>query len=149
MQVFIAGVMQGSRTDDMVSDQDYRQVITQLLQENLRDVEIVDPWALHPGSEKYSVERARDTFMTMTTLAGQVDVLVAYIPEASMGTAIEIWEAHRSGVRVFSISPMADNWVVKLFSSQVFPTLEAFRGFVSGGGLSCDGQSIGQGKGTS
>jgi hypothetical protein len=57
---------------------------------------------------------------------------------ASMGTAIEMWEAYRSGVRVFSISHMVANWVVKLLSSRVFPTLEAFEDFVVNGGLTLD-----------
>ncbi len=146
MRVFIAGVMQGSRTDDLVTDQNYRQIITRILQENLRDVEIIDPWALHPESERYGVERAHDTFISMTALAGQADVLVAYVPEASMGTAIEIWEAYRSGVEVFSISPMAENWVVKLLSFQVFSTLEAFGVFVASGGLVCDRASTSKGN---
>jgi hypothetical protein len=135
MRVFIAGVMQGSRSDDKVNKQSYRQVITRILRENLEDVEIVDPWALHPGSEAYGTERARETFMAMIVLASQVDVLVAYVPEASMGTAVEMWEAHHAGVRVLTISPMAENWVVKLLSSQIFPSVEAFGSFVTNGGL--------------
>ena len=91
MRVFIAGIMQGSRTDDRVEDQGYRSRITQVLREHLAEVEIVDPWALHPDSEGYDVERARETFMNMCALAGQVDVLVAFLPEASMGTAVEMW----------------------------------------------------------
>jgi hypothetical protein len=135
MRVFIAGVMQGSRTDDSVTDQGYREQITRILHENLRGVEVIDPWTLHPESEGYDIERARDTFMSMNVLAGQADVLVAYVPEASMGTAVEIWEAYRNGAKVFCITPMAGNWVVKLLSSQVFPTLEAFEAFVRNGGL--------------
>jgi hypothetical protein len=135
MRVFIAGVMQGSRTDDRVTDQGYRREITRILREHLNQVEVIDPWALHPESEGYGIERARETFMSLNVLAGQADVLVAYVPEASMGTAIEIWEAYRNEVKVFCISNMADNWVVKLLSSRVFPTLDAFEVFVSNGGL--------------
>jgi len=135
MRVFIAGVMQGSRTDDRVVDQDYRTHITRILAENLEQVEIVDPWALHPESEGYDLERARATFMRMSALAGQVDVLVAYVPEASMGTAVEMWEAYHGGARIFCISGMAENWVIKLLASEVFPTLEAFEAFVTNGGL--------------
>jgi len=135
MRVFIAGVMQGSQMDDRVVDQNYRTAIARILCENLEEVEVIDPWALHPDSERYDVERARETFMSMSALAGQVDVLVAYLPEASMGTAVEMWEAHRSGAKVFCISRMAHNWVVKLLSSRVFPTLEVFEDFVINGGL--------------
>lgn len=135
MRVFIAGVMQGSRTDEKVTDQSYRQVITRILEDNLEEVEIIDPWALYPGSEGYDVERAYETFTGMVALAGQADIVVAYLPEASMGTAIEMWEANRNGAKVLSISGMADNWVVKLLSSYVVPTLEAFEVFVTNGGL--------------
>lgn len=135
MRVFIAGVMQGSRSDDKVVDQRYREVITRVLRGNLDGVEIIDPWALHPNSEAYEVEQARETFMSMNALAGQVDVLVAYVPEASMGTAIEMWEAHRAGIPILAISPMVENWVVKLLSARVLSSLEAFETFVVNGGL--------------
>ena len=135
MRVFIAGVMQGSRFDNRVNDQNYRQEIAQILRGHLEDVEIVDPWALHPESEAYGTERARETFTSMVALASQVDLLVAYVPEASMGTAIEMWEAHHAGVQVLAISPMAENWVVKLLSSRIFPSVETFRSFVTNGGL--------------
>jgi hypothetical protein len=135
MRVFIAGVMQGSRLDDRVTDQAYRATISRLLEEHVPGVRIVDPWTLHPESESYGVERARKTFLEMSEVAGRADVLVAYLPEASMGTAIEMWEAHRNGAQVLTISPMAANWVVKLLSSRVFPSLEAFGAFVEQGGL--------------
>jgi hypothetical protein len=135
MRIFIAGVMQGSRADHRVGAQHYRQAITQLLQDNLGEIEIIDPWALHPSSERYDSARARETFLSMSALAGEVDVLVAYLPEASMGTAIEMWEAHRNGVQILTISPMKANWVVKLLSSRVFPTLKDFEVFVTRGGL--------------
>lgn len=135
MRVFIAGVMQGSRSDNRVNDQSYRQEIARILRGNLEDVEIVDPWALHPESEAYGSERARETFMGMIAAASQVDLLVAYVPEASMGTAIEMWEAHHAGVHVLTISPMAENWVVKLLSSRILLSVEAFRSFVTNGGL--------------
>jgi hypothetical protein len=135
MRVFIAGVMQGSRTDDKVATQHYREEITEILHSNLDGVEIIDPWALHPNSEAYDADSARETFFAMTSLVGQADVLVAYLPEASMGTAVEMWEAHRHGVSVFTISGMSANWVIKLLSSRVFPSLEAFQHFVTDGGL--------------
>jgi hypothetical protein len=135
MRIFIAGVMQGSRKGGGVTDQGYREVITRILQDNQADAVVIDPWALHPSSEQYSIERARETFNDMNALAGQADVLVAYVPEASMGTAVEMWQAYSNGARVYCISPLAQNWVVKLLSSRLFPTIEAFEKFVRNGGL--------------
>jgi hypothetical protein len=138
MRVFIAGVMQGSRTDERVTDQGYRQFVARVLREHLNGVDIIDPWALHPNSEGYDTRQAHVTFMHMNELAGQVDVLVAYVPEATMGTAIEMWQAYRAGAKVFTISTMADNWVVKLLSNRVFPSLEAFAAYVANGGLASE-----------
>jgi hypothetical protein len=135
LRVFIGGVMQGSRADDRINDQGYRQVITQLLQENLEGVEVIDPWALYPNNKVRDMEQARLAFLHTNILAQEMDLMVAYLPEASMGTAVEIWEAYRAGVPIFSISPMQDNWVIRLFSSRVFPTLEAFKAFITNGGL--------------
>jgi hypothetical protein len=75
----------------------------------------------------------------MATLAGQVDVLVAYLPSASMGTAIEMWHAYRGHVPVYTISPLVDNWVVQSLSDHVFPDVAAFVTFVVDGGLSRSG----------
>jgi len=47
-------------------------------------------------------------------------------PTASMGTAIEMWEAFRSGKIVITISPMAHNWVVKFCSHLIIESVEQF-----------------------
>ena len=46
MRIFIAGIMQGSRTDKGIDAQDYRHEITQILQKHISGVEVVDPLAL-------------------------------------------------------------------------------------------------------
>lgn len=47
MHVFIAGVMQGSRLDREIGEQDYRVRIANVLREINPDVHISDPWALN------------------------------------------------------------------------------------------------------
>ncbi len=135
MRVFIAGIMQGSRTDGGIDDQDYRCEIARILQRHVSGVEVLDPFKLHPDSVSYSPEQAKQTLLELAALASQVDVLVAYVPSASMGTAIEIWTAYQSGARVYTISPLADNWVISSLSECVFPDLAAFATFVASGGL--------------
>ena len=71
----------------------------------------------------------------MAAEAARADVLIAYLPEASMGTAVEMWEAHRAGKPVLTISPLAENWVVRFLSTRVFPSLVAFESFVAEGEL--------------
>ena len=136
MRVFIAGIMQGSRRDGRIDAQDYRREINQIVRRYVPEVEVLDPFALHPDSVAYSPEQAKQTLLELAALAGQVDVLVAYVPSASMGTAIEMWNAYQSGVRVYTISPLVDNWVVSFLSERIFPDITAFSAFVASGGLS-------------
>jgi nucleoside 2-deoxyribosyltransferase len=82
----------------------------------------------------YDTDQARETFVEMVRLACTADVVVAYVPQASMGTAVEIWEAYVRGVPVYAISPLAENWVIKLSSKRVFPALAEFEAFLAQGG---------------
>jgi sulfur carrier protein ThiS len=133
MRVFIAGIMQGSRRENTIDDQDYRRRIGECLQSNSNRIEIVDPFELHPNSVEYGDDAARQTLIDLAQVAGRADVVIAYVPEASMGTALEMWEAYRSRRPVFTISPMIHNWVVKGLSIRVFETIDQFCAFVSSG----------------
>jgi hypothetical protein len=135
VRVFIAGIMQGSRNDAEIEAQDYRSEIIQSIRQHIPEAVVLDPFELHPGSVAYGPEQAKQTLLELATLAGQVDVLVAYVPSASMGTAIEMWYAYQGGARVYTISPMVDNWVVQSVSERVFPDMAAFIEFVASGGL--------------
>ena len=135
MQIYIAGIMQGSREDDLVNTQDYRSVIAEALEKKYTNVSVIDPFALYPESINYDIEQARKTFEDEVALAVEADMLIAYLPEASMGTAIEIWEAYRAERIVFTISPLAENWVIKLLGTRNFVTLEEFETFVESGEL--------------
>jgi len=135
VQVFIAGIMQGSRMDRYIDAQDYRRIISETLQEHRADVEIVDPNELHPNGVDYDDGMARATLLEMANLAAQADLVVAYVPQASMGTALEMWKAFEANVPLVTISPMAANWVIKHLSSVVLPDLDAFRQWVADGGV--------------
>jgi hypothetical protein len=135
MQVFIAGIMQGSRLDRYIDRQDYRRDIASAILAHHPDATILDPNELHPGGVDYDDQLAKRTLLEMADLATQCDLVVAYAPRASMGTAIEIWQAYRAGVPVVTISPMADNWVVKHLSDNLLPDLDSFRAWVAGGGI--------------
>ena len=136
MRVFIAGIMQGSRSAGGIEGQDYRREVAQIVQRHIPGVEVLDPFELHPDSVGYSPEQARRTLLELVELAGRVDVLVAFVPSASMGTAIEMWNAYQGGVRIYTISPLADNWVVSSLSERVFPDIAAFAACIANGGLS-------------
>jgi hypothetical protein len=68
MQVFIAGIMQGSRTDEGIVDQGYRERITAALVTHVPGVEVVDPIVLYPGSVGSTAEQARRALRVYTLL---------------------------------------------------------------------------------
>jgi hypothetical protein len=135
VRFFIAGIMQGSRRDDDICDQDYRATIRDIISLKYPEAEVVCPMELYPDSVGYGYEEGKATFLDLADRAAEADVLVAYLPEASMGTAIEMWQAHGAGTRILSISPMVDNWVIKFLSDWVFATMEEFEKFIAGDGL--------------
>lgn len=133
--IFIAGVMQGSRLDDGIDGQDYRLRISEALQTHLPGVHVTDPWMLHPNSVSYGEEESRRTFMANTELARQADIVIAYLPHASMGTAIELWEAYHNGTYVIAVTPMAHNWVVRITADEVLPDLDSLLAYIEAGRL--------------
>lgn len=126
MRIFLAGIMQGSHREAVLHDQDYRQHIKALLRAHLPAAEIYDPLDDHGQSLTYDDGRGREVFFHHNRLCSQVDVVVAFVPEASMGTAIEMWEAHRSGRAVVAISELDHNWAVKFLSHARYRSLEEF-----------------------
>ncbi len=58
------------------------------------------------------------------------DCMIAFLPEASMGTAVEMWECNKKGVPVWSITPMKQNWVVKFLSTEIFESLDEFEKYL-------------------
>jgi hypothetical protein len=135
LKAFIGGIMQGSRLDRYIDDQDYRHAISQVLREHWDGIEIADPNELHPDGVNYDDATAKATLLEMAHLAGQVDLTVVYLPKASMGTALEMCHAYEAGVPIVTISPMDANWVVRHLSSVVLPDLDSFRQWAADGGL--------------
>ena len=127
--------MQGSKQEMAVHDQNYRAEIAAIVRRHHPEIEIVDPFQLHPNSVEYSQERAVETFLDSLSRAATATVLVAYLPQASMGTALEIWHAYKAGNPVFVISPMVKNWMLWATATRIFSDIAAFSAFVSGGNL--------------
>lgn len=132
-RVFIGGIMQGSLRENTIQTQDYRRIIGDCLRAHLPNVAVIDPFELHPNSVAYDTDEARHTLITLAQTAGQADAAVVFLPEASMGTALEMWEAYRGGKPIFAISPLVHNWVIKCLSTRVFVTIDEFCAFVADG----------------
>mmetsp|Transcript_11447 Transcript_11447/g.29580 ORF Transcript_11447/g.29580 Transcript_11447/m.29580 type:complete len:447 (+) Transcript_11447:53-1393(+) len=141
LRYFISGVMLGSRRqlNDASVDlhpQDYRERMTQIILKTDPRAEVVDPLQVvksrAASMDKTIEELSRETglvrqaFEEVVDLAARCDVVVSNLPEASMGSAIEIWEARNAGKLVLTISPLQDNWLLRSVTHHNFVDLDDF-----------------------
>jgi len=133
LRFFLAGIMQGSHLSATIHNQRYRQDLKQLLAGHFPGAEIYDPLADHSDSLNYDDQLGRTVFFHHNRMCAEVDVVVAFVPEASMGTAIEMWEAHQAGKVVLSISPLEHNWAVRFLSHAVYADVDEFTAALAGG----------------
>ncbi|MFD8548685.1 hypothetical protein [Streptomyces sp. NPDC059649] len=158
---FLAGTMQGARTGADLTDQSYRQRLTEALRARRPDAVIHDPgvmmaeWlAAHPADVRAAhaaladrtvlrhdelakeLRELTDLFHRLTRLAADSDVCVAWLPghEPSMGTAAEMLSAHRAGRTVVAITDMRQNLAVLSCSTVILPDLAAFTDWLDAGG---------------
>jgi hypothetical protein len=135
MRFFLAGIMQGSHTEALLHNQDYRGRIKRLLETGFPGAEVYDPRAEHADSIHYDEATGRRVFFRHNQMCRQIDVLLAFLPEASMGTAIEMWEAYNHGAAVITISPLRHNWVVRFLSHALYADVGSFEAAVRSGQL--------------
>ncbi|MCU0961028.1 MAG: hypothetical protein MUF48_13065 [Pirellulaceae bacterium] len=133
MRIFLAGIMQGSHVGEVLHHQGYRAQLRQLVADSFPEADVYDPLADHQDSLGYDDVRGREVFERHNRMCREVDVVIAYVPEASMGTAIEMWEAYRHGTFVVAISPLAHNWVIRFCSHVIVPDLESFASALASG----------------
>jgi hypothetical protein len=124
MRFFLAGIMQGSHLAAVLHNQDYRGRIKRLLEAHFPGADVYDPLADHADSLAYDDARGSEVFFHHCRLCREADVVLAFVPEASMGTAIEMWEAYRHGQAVIAVSPLKHNWAVKFLSHALYADLE-------------------------
>jgi len=130
MRVFFGGIIQGSNLGRDIHAQDYRQEIKELLRRQYDGVSIFDPYEGHENSVHYDDQTARATFFKHLGIVRTSDLLIAYLPQASLGTAIEMWEAYIAGIPIISISPMVTNWIIRFIPHRNFETVESFEKFI-------------------
>ncbi len=131
--IFIAGIIQGSCRGTEICNQDYRRQLTNLLRQAMPEAHVYCPVEEHPESIHYKPEKAKRVFFELMEKAGQTDILVAFLPQASLGTAIELWQAYQAKRIIFTISPLTTNWVILSLSSRNFTCLDDFEKFVANG----------------
>ena len=142
MRFFLAGIMQGSHLAATIHNQGYRGRIKRLIEAHFVGAEIYDPLADHSDSLNYDDAQGRKVFFHHNRLCREVDVVLAFVPEASMGTAIEMWEAYQHGRAVIAISPMKHNWAVKFLSHELFADLDELEAALGSGELAARLQQI-------
>lgn len=125
-RVFVAGVMQGSHREAVLHGQEYRRRLVELIEFHFPMAEVYDPLAGHRQSLDYDDRRGREVFLAHNSMCAEADLLVAYLPTASMGTAIEMWEAFRHGGMVVAISAMEHNWAIKFLSHVRYTDIDEF-----------------------
>ena len=132
---FVAGIIQGSHTLEVIHNQDYRAFIKSLLKNRYPDAEIKCSIELYPDSLSYTPEQQRSAFFDLMYQTSQADILIVFLPQASMGSAIEMWESFRNQHTILVISPLTVNWVVRFLATEIIPDLSTFESFVNSGQL--------------
>lgn len=132
---FIGGIIQGSIGEKKIHSQDYRERIKEIILKEYENAKVICPFSQHPDSINYNYKKGKKTFFNLVEIASQSDVLIAYLPEASMGTGIEMWEAKKKGRLIISISPLEINWCVKYLSDVICRDIEEFEKFILDGNL--------------
>ena len=135
MKFFLAGIMQGSHQLSELHQQDYRPRLRELLERHVSGAEVYDPLADHADSLQYDDLLARRVFFTHNRMCRKVDAVIAFVPEASMGSAIEMWEAYRHRKIVITISPMQHNWTIRYCSHLRYSTVAEFEEALTSGRL--------------
>ncbi len=135
MRFFLAGIMQGSHLALTLHNQDYRGRLKSLLLEHFPGANVYDPLADHANSVDYDEDQGRSVFFFHNALCRKVDVVIAFVPEASMGTAVEMWEAYQNGRVVIAISPLKHNWAVRFLSHELYANIEDFESALVSGKL--------------
>lgn len=135
MDVFLAGIIQGSKIEAEIHDQDWRGPIKAAIAKYLPGANVYCHYGRHPQSITYELPDIRETLADGNRRAAACDLLVAYIPSASMGTAIEMYEAARAGAAVVAVTPMNANWIVRAYSDRILPDIDSFERFAASGEL--------------
>ncbi len=130
---FIAGIIQGSKKGKSIYDQSYRDDIKEIIKDFFKKSEVFCPFENHQNSISYDDDRAEKVFLTHLEKVRESHALVVYLPEASLGTGIEMWEAHQRERIIITISPMNTNWIIRILSDRIFPDIESFKRYVKSG----------------
>lgn len=132
---YISGMMQGSQNGLRIHDQRYRIEIKTAIKTFFPESKIVCPFEIFSSRKNIFSKNIEKEFTKMVELAGQADVVISFIPEASMGSAVEIWTAHNKGRIVIAISKMKNNWLLISGADIIIPSIKALYNLFKNGWL--------------
>lgn len=132
-RILIAGVVRGSHRAKGAHSQTYRRQIKAILERNLPGAEVYTPIDSVRDTHQLGYLKSSDIFFDVVRRASNYDAVIAYLPEASLGTAIQMWEAYRNHHVVVTISPITANHAIMALSTHICKDLREFGKFVSGG----------------
>eukprot|EP00929_Paragymnodinium_shiwhaense_P013943 TRINITY_DN121795_c0_g1_i1.p2 TRINITY_DN121795_c0_g1~~TRINITY_DN121795_c0_g1_i1.p2 ORF type:complete len:165 (+),score=40.13 TRINITY_DN121795_c0_g1_i1:123-617(+) len=140
---FLSGVMQGQKTNgtniEGTVNQDYRQIIKDAVLAADATAKVVEPWDLvfaevakiypkdTPQADMFKENaHVRQCFGLCVDAAAAADVVISYLPEASMGSAVEIHAARAAGRQILIVAPgsIARNWVVRSYADHIFESID-------------------------
>ena len=136
MKVFLAGIIQGSIKAAEIHSQDWREPIREALERHCPAADVYCHYEMHPNSIEYEYPEIEATLEDGNSRAAGADVVICWLPEASMGTAVEMYAAAKAGAVVLAITPMNANWVIRVYSDRIFANLAEFDRFLASGQLS-------------
>jgi len=135
VKVFLAGIIQGSLQQATIHQQDWRAVVMPMLARHTPAAQVYDHFAAHPAGIDYQLPEIRATLAEGDARCAGSDLVICWLPQASMGTAIEMYLAHKAGALVLAITPMAPNWVIRAYADFILPDLPALEAFLAEGRL--------------
>lgn len=134
MQVYIAGTVTGSNDRDVIN-QDYRKQIKAIVSRKFPAADIVDPMDYFHDGLSFNIEQSVKCFAFCLASASNADMIIAYLPEASIGTGMEIYEAFLKHRNIVIITPMTTNWALLFASDVLCESIEEFQRIFNNGDL--------------
>lgn len=151
--VFLAGTMQGTNHGAKLVDQTYRTIIKELLNKYYPLIKVNNPLeimyerygskinllavliselskesVIFPNEIDPQLLETTETFHDLLKLVSVSDLVIAYLPnhESSMGTAMEMLQAHKSNKPIISITDMNQNLAILATSTVIVSSLDEF-----------------------
>lgn len=124
VSIYITGIQRGSKKE--LHPQTYRKQIIDAIRETWDSATLQCPTIDESRDKEEQLKDTVKEFEQRLSLLKKANIIVAYIPEASMGSAIELYNASLRGKYVVTISPMRSNRIIRLFSHDIYDSVESF-----------------------